>query len=338
MRAVVLSTPGDANTLTCREVPIPEIQSETEVRVRLKAASVNPVDAKIRQRGPYLNANEPAILGCDGAGIVESVGAGVRHFSPGDAVFFCSGGLGGDRGTYADYAIVDESHLALKPPQLNFVEAAAVPLVLIAAWEALYDRAAITAGQRVLIHGGAGGVGHVALQLAKLRGAVVATTVRDEAQAQLVAQLGADHCIYYPRIEFREAIRVWTEGQGVDVVLDTVGEPVLSQSFEITRLGGQVITLLAPTAETNWAIARTHNLRVGFELMLTPALHGLSDARRYQTKILESCKRWVEIGQFQIHIGHTFPLEAVADAHRWIESGDGIGKTVLIIDSNAGDR
>lgn len=332
MKACIVTQPGAPEVLTYTNVPEPVIKTDREMRVRLKAAGVNPIDTKLRRRGSFIPEAEFTILGCDGAGIVEQVGSAVRRFSPGDAVFFCSGGLGGDRGNYADYAIVHESDAVLKPSSLTFSEAAAAPLVLLTAWEALYDRARLASHQRVLIHGGAGGVGHVAIQLARLRDAHIATTISSEDKARFVAHYGADHCIYYPRINFVEAVMAWTDGQGVDLAFDTVGGTLLTQSFAAVKYGGDVVTLLAPAAETDWKLARDRNLRVSFELMLTPQLQALPAARSHQAKILESCARWLEAGQLQVHVGKTFSLSQAATAHQWVEAGEGMGKAVLIID------
>ena len=219
MKACIFTQPGSPEVLTYTDLPMPSIKQETEMRVRLKAAGVNPIDTKIRSRGSFFPDAKFTVLGCDGAGVVESVGSAVRQFSPGDEVFFCSGGLGGDRGNYAEYAIVNEQDAVSKPARLTFAEAAAAPLVLLTAWEALYDRAQLAAHRRVLIHAGAGGVGHVAIQLAKLRDTRIATTVSSEAKAQFVTHLGADHCIYYTRINFVDAVMAWTEGKGVDIRL-----------------------------------------------------------------------------------------------------------------------
>ena len=332
MKAVIFHQPGTPDVLKLTDLPIPAMQRDTEMRVRLKAAGVNPIDTKIRRRGSFAPEAALTVLGCDGAGIVEAVGPAVRQFSPGDEVFFCSGGLGGDRGNYAEYAIVDEHDAVLKPTRITFAEAAAAPLVLLTAWEALYDRARLVAHQRILIHGGAGGVGHVAVQLAHLREARIATTVSSEEKARFVTHYGADHCIYYPRIDFVEAVMAWTDGKGVDIVFDTVGGPLLSESFKAVQFGGDVVTLLAPADGTNWKTARDRNVRVSFELMLTPQLQRLADARRHQTKILESCARWLETGQLHIHVDKTFPLDQAAAAHQWIENGEGRGKVVLVMD------
>lgn len=332
MKACVFDTPGPPDVLTYTDIALPNIRQDTEMRVKLKAAGVNPIDTKIRGRGSFVTEAAFTVLGCDGAGVVESVGAGVRKFSVGDEVFFCSGGLGGDRGNYAEYAIVDEQNAVHKPARISFVEAAAAPLVCITAWEALYDRAHLAAHQRVLIHAGAGGVGHVAIQLAKLRDARVATTISSEAKARFATHLGADHCIYYKRINFVDAVMAWTDGKGVDIAFDTVGQSVLSESFKAVQYGGHVVTLLAPAEDTNWKTARDRNLSVSFELMLTPQLKPLPEARIHQTKILASCAKWLEAGQLHIHVDKTFPLSQGAAAHRWIENSEGIGKVAIVME------
>ena len=202
MKAVLMTEVGEPDVLQLQEVPDPEIQSETGILVRLNAAGVNPIDTKLRSRGTFYPDQMPAILGCDGAGIVEAVGSEVEQLQVGDAVYFCDGGLGAERGNYAELTVVDEKCVTLKPQTLSFVEAAAAPLVLITAWESLYDRGRLQPGQRILIHAGAGGVGHVAIQLAKLQGAEVATTVGNVDNAAFVEELGADLIINYKEEEF----------------------------------------------------------------------------------------------------------------------------------------
>lgn len=332
MKACIFRNPGTVDVLTLTDMPMPTIQRDTELRVKLKAAGVNPIDTKIRGRGSFVPDVDFTVLGCDGAGVVESVGAGVRKFSPGDEVFFCSGGLGGARGNYAEYAIVDEHDAVPKPARISFAEAAAAPLVCITAWEALYDRARLSAHQRVLIHAGSGGVGHVAIQLAKLRDARVATTISTEEKARFATHFGADHCVYYNRINFVDAIMAWTDGKGVDIAFDTVGKSVLSDSFKAVHYGGDVVTLLAPADHTDWKTARDRNLRISLELMLTPQLNSLADARIHQAKILASCAKWLEAGQLHIHVDKTFPLSRGADAHRWIENNEGVGKVAIVME------
>ena len=206
MKAILMMAPGGPEQLRYSEVPEPELEHPRQVKVRLKAAGVNPVDAKLRTRGPLYPDALPAILGCDGSGLVVEAGAAVSRLRVGDAVWFCNGGLGGASGNYAEYSLVDEDDARLKPASLGFEQAAAAPLVLITAWEALYDRAALQAGQTVLIHGGAGGVGHVAIQLARLRGARVCTTVGSAHGAARVAALGAERVVRHDQEDFVAAV------------------------------------------------------------------------------------------------------------------------------------
>lgn len=273
----------------------------------------------------------PAILGCDGAGIVQAIGEQVQRFRVGDPVYFCYGGIGQAQGNYAERVLVDERFVAAKPQSLSFAEAAAVPLVLITAWESLYERGQLTAGQRVLIHGGAGGVGHLAIQLAKLRQAQVLTTVSNERQANFACQLGADAICFYQRTDFAQAALDWAGGQGVDLVFDTVGGPTLSRSFAATGYGGNVVTLLEPAPDTDWKTARSLNLRVGFELMLTPMLKDLTAALQHQAEILAQAAQLFDQGKLRVHIQQTLPLAAAAEAHQLLEAGGMIGKIVLLI-------
>ncbi|NJN85531.1 MAG: zinc-dependent alcohol dehydrogenase family protein [Leptolyngbyaceae cyanobacterium SL_7_1] len=330
MKAIIMTTAGSPDVLQLQDVPEPELTRDTELLIQLKAAGVNPIDTKLRQRGTFYPERSPAILGCDGAGVVEAVGSKVRQFQIGDEVYFCHGGLGGDRGNYAEYAVVDERCVAHKPRSLDFATAAAAPLVLITAWEALFDRGRLEAGRHVLIQAGAGGVGHVAIQLAKMAGATVYTTVSSEQKAAFVDHLGVDRPIFYPTTDVVKTILNWTTGEGVDLGFDTVGGSILSQTFAATRLYGDVVTLLAADAQTDWKTARDRNLRVSFELMLTPMLKGAIDAQQDQAKILQQCARLIDQQALAVHLAKTFPLAEAAAAHQLLEQGGLIGKIALI--------
>lgn len=331
MKAVVMTTPGNPDVLQLQEVPNPTIQTDTQILVRLHAAGVNPIDTKLRQRGTFYPDQMPAILGCDGAGIVEAVGKKAR-LQVGDEVYFCCGGLG-KLGNYAQYTVVDERFVARKPASLSFAEAAAAPLVLITAWEALYDRGRLESGQRVLVHAGAGGVGHVAIQLAKLKGAEVCTTIGSQEKARLVRQLGADHSILYKQTDFAQATLDWTAGEGVDLAFDTVGGKTFYDTFPAVRVYGDVVTILEPdAANVNWKIARSRNLRISLELMLTPMLQELTAAQQHQAEILEKCANFIDEGKLKIHLSQTLPLENAAAAHKALENGSTTGKIVLLIE------
>lgn len=332
MKAILMHAPGAAQVLSLADVPPPRIAHDTDLLVRLKAAGVNPIDTKLRARGTYFPERMPAILGCDGAGVVEAVGAGASRFNPGDAVYFCNGGIGGHPGNYAEYAVVDERFASRKPASLDFNQAAAAPLVLITAWEALYDRARMTAGQTVLIHAGAGGVGHVAIQLAKAAGCRVLTTVGSASKADFARQLGADEAIPYRETDFVQAVLDLTGGQGADIVFDTVGGKTFNDSFAAVRPYGDLVTLLQPGPETDWKVARLRNLRVSQELMLSPMVFGWTEAQQHQAWILEQCAGLFDASSLRAHVDRVLPLGDAAEAHHLIEAGGIAGKVVLAID------
>ncbi len=332
MKAIVFETPGSPSVLKLQDISVPTIQTETEVLVRLRAAGINPIDTKLRSRGTFYPEKTPHVLGCDGAGVVEAVGAAVQSVQVGDEVFFCHGGLGGSIGTYAEFAVVDERFLAIKPAALSFVEAAAAPLVLITAWESLYDRGRLQAGQKVLILAGAGGVGHVAVQLAALQGAEVCTTVSSEAKAEFVRQLGADSVILYKNTDVVDRVLAWTEGQGVDLAFDTVGGETFYQTIPAVKIYGDLVTILEPDpALGNLKTARMRNLRISLELMLTPMLQNLVEEQQEQAKILQQCARLCDRNLLKIHVSQTFPLEQAQAAHELLETGSVTGKIVLEI-------
>lgn len=331
MKAVLLRRPGPPENLEIAEIPSPGALGEHDMLVRLRAAGVNPVDTKLRARGTYYPDRMPAVLGCDGAGTVERIGASVERFQPGDAVWFCHGGIGGHPGTYAEYAVVRQAYAAHKPDSLSFEEAAAVPLVLITAWEALHDRVQVQAGQRVLVHGGAGGVGHIAVQLARLSGARVAATVGSAENAAFVEALGVERPILHRVEDFIDATMNWTGGIGADIALDTVGEETFARTVAALKTYGDLVTILQPPAAMDWKPARTKNLRIAFELMLTPMLTGDENGLRHHANILREGGRLFDEGKLKVHVDAVLPLEEVAEAHRRIEAGGRRGKIVLSI-------
>src|SRR3990172_230311 len=201
MKAILMSKTGGTDVLQLQDIPEPVISTPTDVLVKLKAAGVNPVDTKIRL-GLYPPKTLPTIPGCDGAGIVEEIGKSVTRCQRGGEVYFFHGGIGSGPGNYAEYIVLDERFIARKPANIDFIQAAALPLVFITAWEALYDRARMQAGHTVLIHAGAGGVGHIAIQLAKAAGAKACTTISSDEKARFVKQLGADYAINYRKENF----------------------------------------------------------------------------------------------------------------------------------------
>lgn len=332
MKTIEIRETGGPSVLQQVERPRPEIASPDDVLVKLKAAGINPVDTKIRQGGPLTPDGFPAILGCDGAGVVEATGEAVTRFKPGDEVWFCWGGIGGPVGNYAEYILLDEQRVQAKPRAMSFVEAAAAPLVLLTAWESLHDRARLAAGQRVLIHGGAGGVGHVAIQLAKAAGARVCTTVSSPQKADFAHALGAEYCINYLEEDLVEAVMDWSEGQGVDVALDTVGPEVFRRTIPAMAHYGDLVTILDPGPDLDLKEARMRNLRISLELMLTPMLRDLPRARLHQGDILRHCAKLIDRGDLRVHVSETFALDQVQEAHKLIETGHVTGKLVLTMD------
>ena len=331
MKAILMTRPGTADTLEARDISEPMMTEPTQIKVRLRAAGVNPIDSKIRRNGLLGPGPLPAVLGCDGAGEVIEIGAEVDRFRVGDRVWFCHGGLGIEPGNYAEITVLDQRWAAPMPSTLDFVEAAAGPLVLITAWGMLYDRGRLQAGQTTLIHAGAGGVGHVALQLAKLRGARVLTTVGSAENAALAKGWGADEVINHREQDFVAEVNRLTDGQGADLVAEMVGPEVFARSIGCTAHFGDLVTLLDP-GPVPLAEARLRNLRIGFELMLTPQLRGLTAAREHQVDILRQCGEFIDAGQLRLHVSRVLPLEQAAAAHRQIETGHTLGKLVLRID------
>jgi NADPH2:quinone reductase len=245
-------------------------------------------------------------------------------------VWFCQGGLGREQGNYAQYNVLDERWANLMPQSYSYAEAAASPLILITAWGALFERGALQVDQTVLIHAGAGGVGHVAIQLAKIKGARVITTVSSAEKSEFVKRLGADEAVIYSPNGFASAVNKLTDGKGADLVIDTVSPAVFKESIAVTAHFGRLITLLDP-GELSLAEARMRNLLIGFELMLTPMLRNLPEERDKHVKILNQCAMYADKGLLKPHISALLPLEEAAKAHSMIEERHTSGKIVLSI-------
>lgn len=297
--------------------------------VKVKASGVNPLDTKIRAgKAPHAERTLPAVLGMDLAGVVEEVGAGVTRFAPGDEVYGMTGGVGDLQGSLAQYAAVDARLLAHKPTSLTMREAAALPLVVITAWEGLVDRAQVHAGQKVLIHGGAGGIGHVAVQIARARGAEVFATA-SPLQLQVVKTLGATP-IDYTTTPADEYVATYTDGEGFDVIFDTVGGPVLDASFAAARTHtGHVLSALG------WG---THSIApLSFRgatysgvFTLLPMLTGRG--REHHGEIMREAAALADAGKLKPLLDpRRFTLDTVADAHAAVERGTARSRIVIDI-------
>ena len=332
MKAVIAAGTGGADVLQVADVPLGWPRGPHDVLVRLKAAGLNPADVHLRNAGTFLESDQPRVLGSDGAGVIEAVGERVRGFLPGEAVAFCHGGIGGDPGTYAEFAVVPAHSLARKPESVSFIEAAAAPLVTITGWEALYQRAQLAADETCLIHGGAGGTGHVAIQLAKLRGAKVAATVGDDDKAAFVAGLGADHTINYRSDDVAAAALAWTDGRGFDVALDNVGADVMRATFHAMAPFGRVVGLTGMAEDNENGDAFNRNITVHNVMMLMAMWIGDTAHAAQQGGIVNQAMDLMAEGQLKLHVAETFPLIEAAAAQQRLEAGGMTGKIVLLMD------
>ena len=324
MRAIVLEEHGGPEVLRERELPSPK-PGRHQVLVEVHATSVNPVDAKIR-RGGGAAREMPIVLGYDASGIVRACGPDVEGWREGDAIYGCPNLFG--PGANAELVLLDARAAASKPASIDDATAACLPLVGLTAWEALHDRARIQAGQTVLVHAGAGGVGHVAVQLARLHGCRVITTAgRPESIAFCRHTLGADEVIDYAKDDFAAGVRDLTKGRGVDVVFDTVGEETFRHSIDCVTPGGQLVTILGSTPGDRAPLLLYRSITVHYEFMGARVANDLDPG--HQGKILSSLARLVDRGLLRLHVSARVPLERVADAHRQIEMGRTIGKVAV---------
>jgi len=305
MKALILNTFGGPESFELREVPKPVPQAG-QVLVRVHATSINPLDFQVR-RGDYPDLVPlPAITGHDVSGVVDAVGPGVTAFSPGDEVWYTPQIFDGP-GSYAEYHVAAESIVGKKPATLTHLEAASLTLVGGTAWEALTVRAALRVGESILIHGGAGGVGHVAIQLAKAIGARVFTTVR-AANAEFVRSLGADVVIDYEKEDYVDAIMRVTGGRGVDVVFDTIGGNTLSRSPDALAQLGRVVSIVDLAQPQNLIQAWGKNASYHFVL-----------TRQHRGK-LDELSALVTRGQLRPHVGAVYTLADIPSAHARLES------------------
>ena len=306
MKAVFVHEFGGPEVLKYEDAPRPEPKDD-EILVRVIAAGVNPVDAYARQgmlakRGLD---NRPAIIGYDIAGVVEKTGANAKKFKTGDAVYSYLSVMRG--GGYAEFAVAKESETALKPRNINFVEAAAVPLAATTAWQALVDTAKIDKGQTVLIHGGSGGVGSFAIPIAKAHGAKVIATA-STAHQDLLKQLGVDQAIDYTTTKFEDVVK------DVDVVLNCVRADALGRSYGVVKKGGIIVSI---TDEPDQTECTKHGIR-GSRLGANP-----------DAKVLEELTKLIEARKMTPIVSQTFPLAEASKAHQQIETHHTLGKIVL---------
>lgn len=326
MKAMMLTQYAPHPQFEQRDVPQP-VPEQGQVLVRIAATSVNTVDTKICAAGKALpmSPDLPAILGMDFAGIVVAIGAGVEGFKPGDEVYGCAGGLADLPGSLAEYIAADARLLAHKPVSLSMREAAAIPLVGITAYEGLL-RAGVQAGQRVLVHGGSGGVGHVAVQLAVQRGAEVYATGGNDAALAEIKAMGATP-INYRSTAVADYVDEHTGGAGFDVVYDTVGDSNMLNSFGAAALNAQVVTTTS-MLDLDLTLAHLKGLSIHVVFMLIPMLH--NHQRQAHQNILTDISRIADGGGYSPLIDRSdFHVTEVDQAHRHLVSGQAMGKIVL---------
>jgi NADPH:quinone reductase-like Zn-dependent oxidoreductase len=306
MKAVRIHSYGGTDVLTYEDAPRP-IAGDGEVLIRVHATTVNPFDCAVRAGylGAYFNYTLPLVLGTDVSGIIEEVGPGVTDFAQGDTVY-ARGGVTRD-GTNAEYAVVPASDVAAKPRTLDHIHSAAIPHVILTAWQALIEVANLAEGQTVLIHAAAGGVGHVAVQLAQLRGAKVIGTA--SVNIDLLRELGVDQAIDYSTTRFENVV------SDVDVVLDTVGGDTQERSWSVIKPGGILISTVQPPSEE---IAAAHAVRQHFIVSSPPI-----------GKVLTEIATMVDAGQIKPVVSTILPLQNIRKAHEMIEGKHTRGKIVL---------
>ncbi|GJL56451.1 MAG: quinone oxidoreductase [Nitrospirales bacterium] len=326
MKAMLVHAYGEDAVFKVAEVQKPKVKAG-HVLVKIAASSVNTVDTMIRKMGKELplSPDTPAILGMDFAGTIEAVGQGVKDFSMGDEVYGCAGGLADLPGTLAEYMVADSNLIAQKPRNVSMREAAALPMAAITAYEGL-TRAGITPGQKVLVHGGSGGVGHVALQLAKHFGADVYSTGGGEKQLALIEHLGAT-AINYKTETVKQYVTSHTGATGFDVVFDSVGGANMANSFEAAALNGHIASTVA-LCEMDLSVAHFKGLSLHVVFMLIPMLHNVK--REELAEILRNVTQIVESGGLTPVLDEQrYALEEVGQAHALLESGQAMGKVVV---------
>lgn len=310
MKAIVINRYGGKDELEEIEFPRP-LPKEDQVLIELHATSINPIDWKLREG--YLKEglpfHFPIILGWDAAGIVKEVGAKVKKFRVGDKVFARPATT--ERGTYAEYIAVEEDLIAMMPNETSFEDAASIPLAGLTAWQALVDFAEIAPGEKVLIHAGAGGVGSLAIQIAKAKGATVATTASGK-NIDYLKSLGADEVINYEEEDFSQVLKDY------DIVFDTLGGDIQEKSYKVLKPGGVLVSITTPPNEEK---AKEKDIKAG-HVWLNP-----------NGEQLEELAKMIEAGELVPQVGEVFEFsaEGLQEAHALSETHHAKGKIVIKI-------
>jgi NADPH:quinone reductase len=329
MRAIAITEFGGPEVLKEIDMPLPTA-GEGQVVIAVKASAVNPVDYKVRDgRGAFLCPEFPAILHADCSGVISEVGAGVGDFSVGDEVYAFSSGLMGKPGALAEFMMADARMIALKPKSLSFEEAAALPLVTATAWYSLIDCFNIGPEHTILVQGGTGGVGHVAVQIAKSRGAKVYATCGSDEKCEIARSLGADDAFNYKTMKVKDYVKQITGGKGFDVVYNTPGADSIDQSVLAAAYRGTILDILGdfpvqPGFSLKW-------LNFSSVFAGRSITHDID--QEHVGEILRETTKLVDAGKLRplVH-GQTFGFSQAGEAHRVAEHDSPTGKVVLTAD------
>ncbi|MBX9689965.1 MAG: zinc-binding dehydrogenase [Candidatus Obscuribacterales bacterium] len=330
MKALVATKFGDTDVLKLEEVEKPQLGAD-DLLIEVHATAMNPVDTKARKHGLGGLRVPPFVLGFDVSGVVRESGSNAAaHFKVGDEVF----GLVSlfRNGANAEFVAADYRTMAKKPASVSHIQAAALPIALLTAWDGIYDRLQVKSGETVLIHAGGGGVGHIAIQLAKLKGAKVITTASSNASIELVKSLGADIVINHKQEDFAKKVLELTNNNGVEAIFDCVGGPVFAKSLDCIAPGGRIATIVEgsdanPSEKLFFKNASLHYVFIGAPLMynLHPELQG---------KVLSEAAKLAEQGKLKAHVSQVLTLEQLAEAHKLQESGTVTGKIGIKVLNN----
>ncbi|MBD3886338.1 zinc-binding dehydrogenase [Phormidium tenue FACHB-886] len=326
MQAMVITGHGGSEVFSLQDYPKPAV-GDHDILIRVHATSINPVDCRVR-RSSKVPRQFPLILGYDVSGTIAAIGKKVTGFEVGDEVY-ASPNVFRD-GASAEYVAVDSRSASKKPRNLDYAAAATLPLVALTAWEALHSRAKIRPGATVLIHAGAGGVGHIAIQLAKLQGCRVITTAgREESIAFCQEKLKADEVINYRATDFSQNILEATNGKGCEFIFDTVGGEVFEKSMDCISINGQIVTIVPTHTATIAEKLFLKNVTLHYEFMGVPTAYNINP--QIQGEILSALRNQVEAGLLFPHVMRQIDWLELPEGHQLQETGHVMGKIAVIV-------
>ena len=326
-RAIDIAAPGGPETPTPVELTRPQ-PGARELLIEVHAAGVNRADLKQREGTYPMPADAPSIPGLEVSGVVVASGAETQRFQPGDRV--CALVIGGG---YAEYCLAPEVQCLPLPAGCSFVEGAALPEATFTVWMSVFEQARLAAGEAVLIHGGASGIGTTAIQMARAAGARVFTTAGSAAKTARCVELGAELAVDYRKQDFRTVLRQHLGGRGLDLILDLVGGPYLEANLELLSTGGRLCYIAGDGGGEIKVNIRALMLKRAYITGATLRHRTIADKGRLAAELERRVWPWIERGLLRAQVGLTVPLERAADAHRALEAGAVIGKAVLVVRS-----